>query len=58
MSSPFLFVFGNNHVTFHTGTDDIPSDAGDAKRRREGSHGIWIAFIYEFSFHSIHFEYL
>ena len=30
MSSPFLFVFGDDCVTTHTGDDDIPSDASDA----------------------------
>jgi len=26
MSSPFLFVFGNDRMTCHVGADDIPSD--------------------------------
>jgi len=30
MSSPFLFVFGDDRVTFHTGVDDIPGDTIDA----------------------------
>jgi len=30
MSSPFLFVFGDDRVACHTGADDIPSDVGDA----------------------------
>jgi len=30
MSSPFLFVVGDDRVTCHTRADDIPSDAVDA----------------------------
>ncbi|QCD79358.1 hypothetical protein DEO72_LG1g2997 [Vigna unguiculata] len=30
LSSPFLFVFGDDRVTCHMGADDIPGDAGDA----------------------------
>jgi len=30
MSSPFLFVFGDDHVTYHTRADDIPGDVVDA----------------------------
>ena len=30
MSSPFLFVIGNDRVTCHTRADDIPGDAIDA----------------------------
>jgi len=30
MSSPFLFVFGDDRVTCHTWADDIQGDAGDA----------------------------
>jgi len=30
MSSPFLFVFGDNHVSYHTRADDIPNDTGGA----------------------------
>ena len=29
-SAPFLFVFGDDHVTCHTGAYVIPSDDGDA----------------------------
>jgi len=30
LSSPFLFVFGDDRVTYHTLADDIPCDARDA----------------------------
>jgi len=30
MSSPFLFVLGDDRVTCHTGANDIPGDVGDA----------------------------
>ena len=30
MSSFYLFVFGNDRVTYHTGEDDAPSNFGDA----------------------------
>jgi len=30
MSSPFLFVFGDDRVTCHTGADDISGDVVDA----------------------------
>jgi len=30
ISSPFLFVFGNDHVICYTGADDNTSYAGDA----------------------------
>jgi len=30
LSSLFLFVFGDDHVTCHMEADDIPSDVGDA----------------------------
>jgi len=30
MSSPFLFVFGDDRVIYHTGVDDNPNDAVDA----------------------------
>jgi len=30
MSSPFLFVFGDDHMTYHTGANDVPSDVVDA----------------------------
>jgi len=30
MSSPFLFVIGNDRVTCHMRADDIPGDAIDA----------------------------
>jgi len=30
MSSPFLFVFGDDRVTCHIGADDILGDAFDA----------------------------
>ena len=30
MSSSFMFTFGDDRVTCHTGADDIPSDADDA----------------------------
>jgi len=30
MSSPFLFVFGDDRVIRYTGADDITSDVGDA----------------------------
>jgi len=30
MSSPFLFVFGDERVTFYTGAHDITGDSGDA----------------------------
>jgi len=30
MSSPFLFVFSDDHVICHTGTNDIPDDTVDA----------------------------
>jgi len=36
MSSPFLFVFGDDRVTYHTGADDIPGDVVDAYRQRGG----------------------
>jgi len=36
MSSPFLFVFGDDRVTCHAGADDIPGDVVYAYRRREG----------------------
>jgi len=42
MSSPFLFVFGDDRVTCHTWTDDVPGDVGDAWRRREGYHESFI----------------
>jgi len=29
MSSPFLFVFGVDRVTCHTGANDIPGDVVD-----------------------------
>jgi len=30
MSSPFLFVFGDDRVIHYMGADDITGDAGDA----------------------------
>jgi len=30
MSSPFVFVFRDDCVTYHTRVDDIPGDAVDA----------------------------
>jgi len=30
MSSPFLFVFGDDRVNYHIGAYDIPGDAIDA----------------------------
>jgi len=30
MSSPFLFVFGDDHVICYTGADDMTGDAGNA----------------------------
>jgi len=30
MSSPFLFVFGDDRVTSHSGSNDIPGKASDA----------------------------
>jgi len=30
MSSPFLYVFGDDRVIYHTGADDNPGDAVDA----------------------------
>jgi len=30
MSSPFMFVFGDDRVIRYTGVDDITGDAGDA----------------------------
>jgi len=30
MSSPFLFVFGDDRVTCYTGEDDIPGEVVDA----------------------------
>jgi len=30
MSSPFLFVFGDDRVTCHVWADDIPGEAVDA----------------------------
>jgi len=30
LNSPFLFMFGNDHVTCHTGAYVIPSEDGDA----------------------------
>jgi len=35
LSSPFLFVFGDDLVTCHTGANIIPSDDGEAKSRSE-----------------------
>jgi len=29
MSSPFMFMFGDDRVTCHTGVNDIPCDVGD-----------------------------
>jgi len=36
ISSPFLFVFGDDLVTCHTGADDVLGEAGDASERNEG----------------------
>jgi len=30
MSSPFMFVFRDNRMTYHTGANDIPGDTVDA----------------------------
>jgi len=30
MSSPFLYVFGDDRVIYHTVANDISGDAGDA----------------------------
>jgi len=30
LSSPFLYLFGNDRVICHTGADVIPGDDGDA----------------------------
>jgi len=30
ISSPFLFVIGDDHVFFYTGADDTTGDTGDA----------------------------
>jgi len=40
MSSPFLFVFGDDRVTCHTGVDDITGDVADAYRWRGSQLGI------------------
>jgi len=36
LSSPFLFVFGDDRVIRYAGVDDVTGDAGDTWRWREG----------------------
>jgi len=36
LSSPFLFVFGDDRVIRYAGADDVTGDVGDVWRQREG----------------------